>query len=271
MAVLTDGYILIFLLLPVINARYPCKSIGREFYIMKILKNIISLTLCTSLLCMTQFSFRNNISFAETQQYFGDADNDGVLTSNDALQILQFVTSYADFSDEQKKIADSDNDGNITSADALEVLRCVAGLSEPKIYESGSQNDSLSTENIYNAMIAFKEKYPEGTAWTNDNYYSWKGGIFSGGYGCAGFAFMLSDAAFGSLPARQYSDVSSDIKVGDILRINNNSHSVIVLEVNDTGVVIAEGNYKGTVHWGRTLTWSALKSSLDYIMTRYPE
>lgn len=238
---------------------------------MKILKNIISLTLCTSLLCMTQFSFRNNISFAETQQYFGDADNDGVLTSNDALQILQFITSYADFSDEQKKIADSDNDGNITSADALEVLRCVAGLSKPKIYESGSQNDSLSTENIYNAMIAFKEKYPEGTAWTNDNYYSWKGGIFSGGYGCAGFAFMLSDAAFGSLPARQYSDVSSDIKVGDILRINNNSHSVIVLEVNDTGIVIAEGNYKGTVHWGRTLTWSALKSSLDYIMTRYPE
>ena len=238
---------------------------------MKILKNIISLTLCTSLLCMTQFSFRNNISFAETQQYFGDVNSDGSLTADDSLMILQFVTSSADFSDEKKKIADSDNDGNVTSADALEVLRCVVGLSEPKIYESGSQNDSLSTENIYNAMIAFKEKYPEGTTWTNENFYSWKGGIFDGGYGCAGFAFMLSDAAFGSLPARQYYSVSPDIKVGDILRINNNSHSVIVLEVNDTGVVIAEGNYGGTVHWGRKLTWSAINSSLDYVITRYPE
>ncbi|HAS78502.1 MAG TPA: hypothetical protein DCS38_02015, partial [Ruminococcus sp.] len=72
---------------------------------MKILKNIISLTLCTSLLCMTQFSFRNNISFAETQQYFGDVNSDGSLTADDSLMILQFVTSSADFSDEQKKIA----------------------------------------------------------------------------------------------------------------------------------------------------------------------
>ena len=119
-------------------------------------------------------------------------------------------------------------------------------------------------------MIAFKEDYPEGMTWTNDNFYEWKGGIFSDGFGCAGFAFMLSDAAFGTLPARTHENIS-DIKVGDILRVNNDSHSVIVLEVNDNGVVIAEGNYNSSLHWGRTISWSSLENTLTYVMTRYPQ
>lgn len=125
---------------------------------------------------------------------------------------------------------------------------------------------------IYNAMIALKETYPEGTPWTNDNSYAWNGGIYSMGFGCAGFAFMLSDAAFGNLPARMIDDWSDyQIRVGDILRVNNDGHSVIVLEVNESGVVLAEGNYNNSVHWGRKMSWSELNSTLTYIMTRYPE
>ena len=128
-----------------------------------------------------------------------------------------------------------------------------------------------SPEAVYNAMIALKQKYPEGKKWTNDNYYGWKGGIYSGGYGCAGFAFMLSDAAFGSLPARTYTDYSK-IRVGDILRINNDTHSVIVLSIQNGVYTIAEGNYGGKIHWGRTLTYADInKSSTVYAMTRYPE
>lgn len=129
----------------------------------------------------------------------------------------------------------------------------------------------LSEESIYNAMIALKSEYPEGTRWTNDNYYGWNGGIFTGGFGCAGFAFMLSDAAFGSLPARRYYQYSvSDIRVGDILRENNDSHSVIVLRKLNGGVEVAEGNYNLSVHWGRKIPDSEL-TRLTYIMTRYPE
>ena len=125
---------------------------------------------------------------------------------------------------------------------------------------------------IYNAMIALKETYPEGTPWTNDNSYAWNGGIYSMGFGCAGFAFMLSDAAFGNLPARMIDDWSDyQIRVGDILRVNNDGHSVIVLEVNESGVVLAEGNYNNSVHWGRKMSWSEVNSTLTYIMTRYPE
>ena len=103
----------------------------------------------------------------------------------------------------------------------------------------------------------------------NDNSYAWKGGIYSEGYGCAGFAFMLSDAAFGELPARQ-TDVSNP-KVGDILRINNDSHSVVILEVRDDCVVVAEGNFNESVYWGREIPLSVVNAPGTYIITRYPE
>ena len=133
-------------------------------------------------------------------------------------------------------------------------------------------------QEAYQAMIAMKSDYPEGMTWTNDNFYAWKGGIYSRGYGCAGFAFLLSDAAFGDLRARMVTDVRfSDVRVGDILRINDDTHSVIILEVRDSDVVIAEGNY-GTwtasgihwgIHWGRILTKAEVEAA-DYMLTRYP-
>lgn len=133
-------------------------------------------------------------------------------------------------------------------------------------------SSDLSEENIYNAMIALKAQYPEGMPWTNANGYSWRGGIYSTGYGCAGFAFMLSDAAFGDLPARMIYDADVySIRVGDILRVNDDTHSVIVLQVTGDGVVLAEGNYNSSVHWGRKMSWAELKSTLTYVMTRYPE
>ncbi len=133
-----------------------------------------------------------------------------------------------------------------------------------------SQTKSAITElSVYNAMISLEDEYPEGMEWTNDNYYRWKGGIYSGGYGCAGFAFRLSDEAFGSLRATKHTDVNN-IKVGDILRVNDNTHSVIVLEVSDDRIVIAEGNYNYSIHWGRTMTRTQLENNCDYVMTRWP-
>ena len=61
-----------------------------------------------------------------------------------------------------------------------------------------------------------------------------------------------------------------DVRVGDILRLYNDSHSVIILEVHSDYVVIAEGNYNSSIHWGRKLTAEDVAAA-DYIMTRYPE
>lgn len=125
----------------------------------------------------------------------------------------------------------------------------------------------LDESTVYSALIGMQDSYPEGTPWTNDNEYSWKGGIYSSGGGCAGFAFLLSDAAFGSARARKYFD-SSEVRVGDIARMDGDSHSVIILEVNSDSVTVAEGNFNGAVHWGRKISKSTLENA-NYFLTRY--
>lgn len=137
--------------------------------------------------------------------------------------------------------------------------------------ESSENDDSeFSAKRIYAKMIAMKSKYPEGMKWNNDNYYAWQGGIYKGGYGCAGFAFAISDAAFGSLSARQHTNFSA-IKVGDIVRMNYDTHSVIVLEIKEDGVIVAEGNYNSSIHWGRGISFSDIQKTGTYVLTRYPE
>ncbi len=128
--------------------------------------------------------------------------------------------------------------------------------------------DNGAAAGIYDKMIAQKANFPEGMAWTNDNFYAWKGGIYSGGYGCAGFAFAVSDAAFGEAGAVIHKDYNN-IKMGDILRVNYDTHSVIVLEVKTDSVIVAEGNYNGAIHWGREIPKSELVDEGSYIMTRY--
>lgn len=126
------------------------------------------------------------------------------------------------------------------------------------------------------SMLKYQADYPEGTEYGDDDIYRWKGGKYTFDYGvaCAGFAFMLSDAAFGDLPARICYPVSynsSNVQPGDIIRLDNDSHYVIVLEVYENYIVAAEGNYNGTVHWGRSFTFDELNVRANYILTRYDE
>ncbi|MCI9004820.1 MAG: leucine-rich repeat protein, partial [Lachnospiraceae bacterium] len=166
-------------------------------------------------------------------------------------------------------------------------------LTEQSASKLAARDSTIPTPTeAYEAMIALKDqdKYKEGTTWTNDEpysdskgYYHWKGGTLDGknisAVGCVAFAFILSDAAFGSLPARMYAAgkfTYEDIKAGDILRVNNDSHTVIVLEASDVGVVVAEGNistgdHRGKVHWGRAISKEEVMSSTSHYITRYPE
>lgn len=122
----------------------------------------------------------------------------------------------------------------------------------------------------YQWMISLQDEFYEGRPWTNADFYAWNGGYFSGGYGCAGFAFRLSDEAFGTVRCTVNEDFAyEDLKVGDILRVNSNTHSVIIMEIFSSYIIIAEGNYNSSIHWGRTMTKSKVMES-DYVMTRYP-
>lgn len=167
-------------------------------------------------------------------------------------------------------------------------------LTEESTSKLAAREDVIpSPTQVYESMIALRdqEMYKEGAIWTNfEPYpntigkdYSWKGGPLDGknikAVGCVAFAFSLSDTAFGSLPARMYAAGGfqyEDIKPGDILRMNGDVHTVIVLEVNDTGVVVAEGNVSmgdhiGRVHWGRAILKAEVMSSTSHYITRYPK
>ena len=47
--------------------------------------------------------------------------------------------------------------------------------------------------------------------------------------------------------------------------------SVLVLEKKAHSVIVTEGNYNSSIHWGREITRSSLESSGFYVTTRYPE
>lgn len=135
--------------------------------------------------------------------------------------------------------------------------------------EGSPSNPTLDQKTVYETLISLKSQYPQGMRWTKDNRYDSKS-LNTWGTACAAFAFMLSDAAFGDLPCNEHDDISN-IWVGDMLTLNNSSHMVVVLEVKDDGVIVAEGNYNGKVNWGRKISFSTLNRSLDWVTTRYPQ
>ena len=123
-------------------------------------------------------------------------------------------------------------------------------------------------QRVHQILMEMKKRYPEGAVWGSKAFYAWEGGIYAGGRGCAAFAFMLSDEAFGVKPAYIHKDINR-IKIGDAVRINNDSHFVVIIEKTTSGVVVVEGAYNGTVHWGRTFSLTELRICMTYIVSRY--
>ena len=136
---------------------------------------------------------------------------------------------------------------------------------------------TLTEKQVYNKIIALKKTYPTGTSWTADREYRWKASNRTNyyGYGCVAFAYMLSDAAFGTAPARQITGSaikSYKVKIGDLIRVNNGNHTVVVIGVTDKTITTAEGtvilNGKEIVYWDRTIS-NKDRSGWTYIWTRY--
>lgn len=126
---------------------------------------------------------------------------------------------------------------------------------------------AISEEEVYSIIMALKADYPEGMKWNNDDLYISQA-LRINGYGCAGFALICSDAAFGDLPATRHENFDA-IRVGDMVRIGD-YHSVVVLEKKSDSIIVAEGNYNNAIHWGREITRDSLEEQGFYVDTRYP-
>lgn len=59
------------------------------------------------------------------------------------------------------------------------------------------------------------------------------------------------------------------IRVGDMIRIGD-YHTVVVLEKKENSVMVTEGNYNSSIHWGREITRSSLEREGFSVRTRYP-
>ena len=119
----------------------------------------------------------------------------------------------------------------------------------------------------YKAIIGLKGDYYEGRYWTNASSYYWETARMSCS-GCAAFAAIASDAAFGKTAPVKTHYSFDKIKVGDIIRIGN-YHSVVVLKKKSSSIIVAEGNFNNSIHWGREIPYSELASEGFYVTTRY--
>lgn len=140
-------------------------------------------------------------------------------------------------------------------------VACTVTVSQPQ------QQTQITEEQVYESIIALKSEYPEGMTWTNDNGY-FSDPLNTMGYGCHGFALICSDTAFGTLPSTIHEDFDA-IRVGDIIRIGN-YHTVVALEKKADSIIVTEGNYNSSIHWGREITRDSLNQTGFYVQTRYP-
>lgn len=66
----------------------------------------------------------------EDNPIWGDVDDDGKVTANDALCVLKHVAGIFTFDTTKTEVSDTDSDGKITANDALLILKYVAGIIE---------------------------------------------------------------------------------------------------------------------------------------------
>ena len=220
----------------------------------------------------------------ETEVVPTETSNETAETSDESRETEVVPTETSDESAEsetlEEETTETATDEETTETETDEETTETETEMVEKMTARAEDGDVPTPQEAYEAMIALQEKFPEGMHWTDasSGTYTWKGGrgengeIATMGTGCVNFAFQLSDAAFGTLPARMLKENEfefADIHVGDILRISL-GHSVIVLQVNDDSMVIAEGNYNQSIHWGRVVTKSEVEQSV-HVLTRYPK
>ena len=159
----------------------------------------------------------------------------------------------------------------------------------PTAAAADSTAQTITQQEVTEALLALQEEYPDGMPWTNQSptpAYVWrfKGTLVCMG-GCAAFSAILQDRVFGSIAdvSVTWQRIKEDCKTGgvsecavpyswdnlwpgDILQFPG--HVVIVVEKFEDHITIAEGNFNGQIRWGRTISKAGVNSA-NYVLTRY--
>ncbi len=204
-----------------------------------------------------------------TPEFYDDLiPYDGMIPSPDNTVLI------IDTKDNRKEFAFSDWTATpvVRKRNLLVTSFTYNGYTQEFIYPNPNEDlpTSLSPKEVYQKLLALKSTYPEGMRYTDNEVYTTSyDNRLAIGYGCHGFALQISDDIFETARYTRISNFTmDDIKPGVIVRIQNDTHTIVVLEKKENTVVIVEGNYYGTVHWGRELSYSEILGG-DYIITRY--
>lgn len=133
------------------------------------------------------------------------------------------------------------------------------------IVPADTNQDGVLTQDEINAVFdAYKVEYPQGTRWNNDNSY-YSSAMRITGYGCAGWAFMLSDSIFGTQP--RYEITRDELRAGDFW--HTGTHFGVVMEVKGNNYLCTEGNFNSSIYWDYSRGTSYLTEKVTYY-SRYP-
>ncbi len=138
---------------------------------------------------------------------------------------------------------------------------------------------------VTSRILAWQEIIPDGTIWNEHTpygdegylgeYYEWIlwDGARAKTTSCSAFAYLINNAVFGNkIPVTLNTEVTFDqIRPGDVLTINSYQHCVIVVQVYQDYIIVAEGNVKGKVRWNSRYSRDNIMSKIDYLETRYPD
>ena len=153
---------------------------------------------------------------------------------------------------------------------------------------------------VVSRLAAEQKKFPTGTYWNdggNNNqvtqrpcihdddrycaynsvgcesnlYLGMVAGMQVAGYQCHGFALKVAQDLYGSLKKWKYVESYRTIHAGDVIRINNNSHTIIVTKVYSGSIQYADCNSTGDcqIQWGKTMSRQALRKAFTYMYTKY--
>ena len=102
-------------------------------------------------------------------------------------------------------------------------------------------------------------------------YLGMVAGMQVAGYQCHGFALKVAQDLYGSLKKWKYVESYRTIHAGDVIRINNNSHTIIVTKVYSGSIQYADCNSTGDcqIQWGKTMSRQALRKAFTYMYTKY--
>jgi len=137
---------------------------------------------------------------------------------------------------------------------------------------------SLTQEQVYAKLTSLRPKY-EGIPWSMDTKYDYYGINGKRTQGCCAFATMITEEVFGKDYTTHYEiEDIKDLLVGDMVHLKVHygdgwsQHWVVVLEVRDNEIVVAEGNYGLTnpvVKWNHTMKASDVHFNTDGVRRRY--